>query len=101
MFHVGSLSAHPGLELIDHTEPIEGQVSTDWMTQDAVVPLSKLGNCFVYEVDNRRWKESQVFVSTFTARVGGKEHLLLQFKPCLGVNEVSVTVERLVNFSIC
>ena len=69
MFPVGSLGAHPGLQLIDHTEPIERQVSPDRMTQDAIVPLSKLGNCFVNDVDNLRWKERQVLVSAFTTRV--------------------------------
>ena len=96
MLAQGLLVRHPGHQVVDDPEAVQGDVTLEWVTQDAVVPLRNLWKCAVDHVDDGGRQVAEVLQVALAARVRRVPNLLLHLEPGRRVQEVTVAEERLL-----
>ena len=94
VLHQGLLVRHPGHQVVDDPETVHWQVTLEWMTQDAVVPLGDLRVGAVDHVHDGGRQVAEVLQGALAARVRHVPNLLLEVEPGRGVEEMTVAEER-------
>ena len=87
---------HPGHQVVDDPEAVQGQVTLERMTQDAVVPLGDLRVGAVDHVHDGGGQVAEVLQAAFSSRVRSISDLLLQVEPGRRVEEMTIAEERLL-----
>ena len=90
----GLLVRQPGDQVVNDAETVQWDVTLEWMTQDAVVPLGDLRVGAVDHVHDGGRQVAEVLQVALAARVRRVPNLLLQVEPGRGVEEVTIAEER-------
>ena len=92
----GHLVRHPGRQVINDAETVQGEITLEWMTQDAVVPLGDLRVGAVDHVHDGGRQVAEVLPVALAARVRRVPDLLLHVEPGRGFEEMTFAGERLL-----
>ena len=63
------LVRHPGHQVVNDAESVQGDVTLEWVTQDAVVPLGDLWKCAVDHVHDGGGQVAEVLQGALAARI--------------------------------